>query len=143
MLSKLLNLIFPKRRTDSPGHYDRFERTRRYDVDSSPRRLQLGLRWNKTDLLRKIPPPTAWSPSILLPATVVSVQHAPIQVLTRINILSAVITGLSCSRAILAPTGTVPFATAVPAQLSPNLAPYTLNFLFVEMTLHGCPLNRN
>ena len=38
MLSKLLNLISPKRRAEFTGHYDRAERTRTYDVDSKPRR---------------------------------------------------------------------------------------------------------
>ena len=62
MLSHLLDLIFSKRRAEFTGHYDRAERTRTYDVDSKPRRLQLGLRWNKTDLLRKIPPPHCLEP---------------------------------------------------------------------------------
>ena len=57
MLSKLLNLILPKRRTDSPGHYDRSERTRRYDVDPSPRRKENDRPWSPSEILRQIPPP--------------------------------------------------------------------------------------
>lgn len=62
MLSKLLNLIFPKRRTDSPGHYDRSERTRRYDVDSSPRRKENDRPWPLSETLRQIPPPHCLEP---------------------------------------------------------------------------------
>lgn len=62
MLSKLLNLIFPKRRTDSPGHYDRSERTRRYDVDSSPRRKENDRPWTPSETLRQIPPPHCLEP---------------------------------------------------------------------------------
>jgi hypothetical protein len=62
MLSKLLNLIFPKRRTDSPGRYDRTERTRRYDVDSSPRRKEKDRPWTPSEILCQIPPPHCAEP---------------------------------------------------------------------------------
>ena len=62
MLTYLLNLIFPKCSTNLSGHYDRTERTGTYDVDSKPRRPQLGLRLNRQEILRQIPPPHCLEP---------------------------------------------------------------------------------